>query len=79
MTYQGHVENGVVVLDGSANLPEGTRASVCLFDFSIENLPEDDAGASLLDRLGPVVGTAKGLPPDASLQVDHYLYGAPRE
>lgn len=28
MVYRGHVENGVVVLDNSARLPEGTRVSV---------------------------------------------------
>ena len=79
MTYQGHVVNGVVVLDGSARLPEGVRVSVCLFDFSVDDLAEDETGDSLLDRLRPVVGVAEGLPPDASLHVDHYLYGASRE
>lgn len=79
MTYQGHVMNGVVVLDGSARLPEGTRVAVCLFDFNLDDLPEDDVGNSLLERLRPIVGAAEGLPPDASFQVDHYLYGAPRE
>jgi hypothetical protein len=28
MTLTGHIRNGVVVLDGSMNLPEGTRVAV---------------------------------------------------
>lgn len=35
-------------------------------------------GASLFDRLRNVVGKAKDLPPDASSNIDHYLYGAPK-
>jgi hypothetical protein len=31
----------------------------------------------LYDRLKPVIGAAKGLPPDAALNVDHYLYDQP--
>jgi len=35
-------------------------------------------GQSLYERLRPVIGAAKCLPPDASVNVDHYLYGHPR-
>jgi hypothetical protein len=34
---------------------------------------------SLYDRLRNVVGKAKGPPPDASLNHDHYLYGYPKK
>jgi hypothetical protein len=30
MTYKGHVENGVVVLDEEANLPEGAEVDIVL-------------------------------------------------
>ena len=33
---------------------------------------------SLYDRLKPLIGAAKNLPPDASVNVDHYLYGHPK-
>ena len=36
-------------------------------------------GLSLYERLKPVIGAAKGLPPDASVNVDHYLYGHPKK
>ena len=35
--------------------------------------------SSLYDRLKSVAGKAEGLPADASLQVDHYLYGQPKK
>ena len=28
MTYRGHIQNGQIILDEPANLPEGTRVSV---------------------------------------------------
>ena len=70
MIYRGHVHNGVVVLDDPAALPEGTLVEV--------DLVAEDTGATLYDRLKPVIGTAQGLPPDAALNVDHYLYGQPK-
>ncbi len=30
------------------------------------------------ERLKSVIGKAKGLPADASRDIDHYLYGAPK-
>ncbi len=33
---------------------------------------------SLAERLAPFIGKAKGLPPDASVNIDHYLYGLPK-
>lgn len=76
MTYQGHVENGSVVLDGAVDLPNGAKVIVCLFDGLQDNMPDDEIGPSLYERLEPVIGMAKGLPQDASRNVEHYLYGA---
>jgi hypothetical protein len=69
MSFEGHVENGQIVLDGSAQLPEGAKVRV--------ELVEGD-GPTLLDRLRGVVGKAQHLRPDASYQHDHYLYGTPK-
>jgi len=35
-------------------------------------------GASLYDRLKPIIGAAKGLPSDLARNHDHYLYGTPK-
>ena len=78
MTLGGHVENGNIVLDEKATLPEGAKVR-------IEVLPVDGPIASepliptLYERLRSVVGKAKGQPADASINHDHYLYGHPKK
>ncbi len=78
MVYDGHVENGVVVVDGPATLPDGARVK-------IEILPAAGAGAAdgavptLYDQLAPLVGAAKGLPRDLARNHDHYLHGQPKK
>lgn len=72
MTYQGHVQNGVVLLDGDVRLPEG--AKVC-----VEVAKQDeDEGPTLYEQLKPIIGIAKGLPPDMAKNHDHYLHGQPK-
>jgi hypothetical protein len=71
MTYRGHVQNGMVVLEEPIVLPEGASVQVALLD--------EDEGATLYERLKSVVGKARGLPPDAAQNVDHYLYGQPKQ
>ena len=78
MVYRGHVENGVIQLEGSATLPEGATVRVEI----VTPAPRGEsarAGVSLYERLKPVIGAAKGLPEDASVNVDHYLYGHPKK
>ena len=72
MTYKGRVKDGVVVFDDRVRLPEGTEVEVTLPD------DPDGSGLSLYERLEPVIGRAQGLPPDASENIDHYLYGHPK-
>jgi hypothetical protein len=72
-TYTGQVRNGVIVLDaGTPPLPESTRVRVELVD------PHGTATPSLSDRLGSVVGIARGLPADFAAQHDHYIHGTPK-
>ena len=78
MVYRGHVENGVIQLEGAVTLPEGAEVRVEMVTAAAES-PTETAGLSLYDRLKPLIGAAKGLPPDASVNVDHYLYGHPKK
>ena len=75
MVYRGRVENGVVILDDPASLPEGTEVSIRAVRPKSKNngksVPKSGVGQTLL-RLA---GKAVGLPSDASRNVDHYLYG----
>src|SRR4051794_9085251 len=79
MSYRGHVANGVVVLEGGASLPDGTPVRV----ERVKKTPgkkrasakKRKKGETLSEMLMRFSGTIKGLPPDFSVNHDHYLYG----
>lgn len=69
MVFKGHVENGVVVVDGSQVVPEGARVEIRV-------LPEPEAASVPVER--PWMrfsGMIKDLPVDASETIDQVLYG----
>lgn len=72
MTYRGRVKNGVVVLEKSASLPEGTEVEVSPLKV------EADA-PTLNERYKDFIGIVDGLPPDMAENHDHYLYGTPKK
>ena len=72
MTYKGHVQNGVVVLDEPVSLPEGAEVRV-------EPLEKEDGFRALREGLLKLAGTVKGMPPDMARNHDHYLHGAPKK
>jgi hypothetical protein len=78
MVYHGHVENGLIRLEGSVTLPEGIEVRVETVSPA-PGVESNEGGLSLYERLRPVIGAAKGLPADASVNVDHYLYGHPKK
>ncbi|HEV7297806.1 MAG TPA: hypothetical protein VGN72_00455 [Tepidisphaeraceae bacterium] len=71
MVYRGRVVNGQIVLDGDPSIPEGTDVMVDVVSMPTADEP---IGKALL-RLA---GTATGLPPDMSVNHDHYLHGQPK-
>jgi hypothetical protein len=71
MTYEGHIENGVVVLENGATLPEGTRVRVETTEIrSSEGVTRKPLGKAL-QRFS---GIAVGLPDDMAENHDHYLH-----
>lgn len=84
MTVRGKVKNGKVVLDDPRALPEGTEVEVRPLKKGRKTAKarpkkKRQPPRSLADRLRSVIGKAKGLPPDASVNHDHYLYGLPKQ
>lgn len=62
-------------------LPEGARVRLRVEE---KNGAEESQGnpterelPTLLERMKDFVGTVHNLPPDASVNLDHYLYGTP--
>ncbi len=74
MLLEGHVENGQIVIDEPAMLPEGAKVRVELMSPKPET-----AIPTVYDRLKSIVGIADGLPEDAAHNHDHYLYGTPKK
>jgi len=72
MTYRGHVKNGVVVLDPAVALPEGAEVDV-------SPVSPAEAIPTVAERYKDIIGILDGLPPDASVNHDFYLYGAPKQ
>ena len=69
MSFEGHIENGVVVFDQPVALPNGTPVRVEVVS----------SAKTLAERFQHVIGTAIDLPEDMAKQHDHYLHGAPKQ
>ena len=74
MTLEGTVQNGVVVLDPPAQLPDGTRVEVAVKARTSEATEPQPTLTGLLK----LAGIAKDLPPDFAAQHDHYIHGTPK-
>jgi hypothetical protein len=79
MTYQGHVENGTVVLDAPAVLPEGAKVEVAIMKDAEPRHDDRPLWQRIVD-IGASIPLEewKKTPPDASINLHHYLYGAPK-
>ncbi len=76
MTYRGHIENGAVVFDDPAPIPEGAAVEI-----TVAEVPpcEQEPMSEPLQRIMEFAGSITGLPEDASTNLDHYLYGHPKK
>ena len=79
MTYRGRVKNGTVVLDKLMDLPDGAEVEVTPVEPQPAQPEEEAKLPTLAERLAPFIGKLKGLPPDLSANLDHYLYGTPKK
>ncbi len=63
-------------------LPQGARVNLRIepSEPAVANSPDQAAGElpTLLERLQGFIGTVHDLPSDASVNLDHYLYGTPK-
>jgi hypothetical protein len=71
MSFEGKVENGIIVLDNGQQLPEGARVEVIVRDAPAPK-------ATLRDRLLNLAGTVDDLPADMARNHDHYIHGGPK-
>jgi len=72
MKLRGIVQNGVIVVVGELRLDEGTEVEVEVKDDAPESEP------TWAEVFKDITGKAEGLPPDYSINHDHYLHGLPK-
>jgi hypothetical protein len=92
MVFRATIVNGRIEAPEAAELPNGTELEVRPLRRRVKKAPKKAAPRksasrksktrskrqpkSFWESIAPVVGSVKGLPADASLNIDHYLYGA---
>jgi hypothetical protein len=80
MTYLGHFENGILVLENGATIPEGARVRVELLPSAEGNGNSgDESGSTMYDHYKSIIGVIKDMPPDFATQHDHYIHGTPKK
>ena len=70
MVLDGHIKNGMVVLDQAVALPEGLPVRVEVPEH-VRATPSSDQGQTAGQRLLKFAGKAVGLPSDAAMNHDH--------
>ena len=81
MTYHGTVQNGLVVLEDSAMLPDGTLVTVVPVTNAVPKAPADDTRTiwqKLADLGRQVESEPCDLPSDLAANHDYYLHGLPK-
>ncbi len=79
MTYQGHFENGVIVLDEEAAVPDGVKVRVEVLPSESVPIPTEGKPRSHLEHYQAIIGVFDDLPSDLAAQHDHYIHGTPKK
>ena len=77
MVYRGRVCNGRIEVDNHVRLPEGADVDITVREKQ-SPADEDASLPTLYEQLKDLIGSVDDLPPDASVNLDHYLYGHPK-
>lgn len=78
MVVRGEIKDGRIVLEGDPVLPEGAKVTVTIDEVEGED-GNDKTSPTAYERMKPIFGIAKNLPPDGARNVDHFLYGHPKK
>jgi hypothetical protein len=84
MTYQGIVQNGVIVIENGAVLPEGAKVAVAIVtqggtDGIAESIdPKETIGQKMARLAKKHANRSTNLPCDLAENHDYFLHGAPK-
>jgi hypothetical protein len=73
MTLRGRIEDGKIVLEDHAPLPEGAQVEIYVIR------PRPNGPLAMNPELSKYFGMADDMPPDSSQSIDLVLYGTPPE
>lgn len=79
MTVIGTVRDGKIVLPEGVVLPEGAEVAIDVRARLDLDAPKPAEHLTHREKLLALAGTVEGLPPDLSANLDHYLYGVPKQ
>ena len=79
MTFQGTVQNGVIVLSGGHSLPEGTVVHIAPEPVIPIQQSSKRIGESLAELAEWAETQPCDLPQDLARNHDHYLHGLPKK
>jgi hypothetical protein len=77
MIYRGHVQNGVVILEEGAKLPDGLQVKVEPVETRARS--DEQHATTLYERFKDIIGKVSDLPTDMAAQHDHYIHGTPKQ
>lgn len=82
MTYRGRVKNGVVLVEGNVDLPEGIEVRIELENGGEAVSPSLDSEPTIGQKLAALARKFESLPcdlpEDLAINHDHYLHGLPK-
>lgn len=83
MTYQGTVQNGVILVEGGVALPEGVAVRIEVMEGVEGKSPstqctEPTIGQKLAALARKYESLPCDLPEDLAINHDHYLHGLPK-
>jgi len=81
MNVVGIVKDGTIVLPPGVEMPDGTEVSVRVITRAAGSAAEPtttEPQSTFHEELMKFAGIVKDMPPDFSINHDHYLYGAPK-
>jgi hypothetical protein len=79
MTYQGHFQNGVIVLDDAAILPDGVKVRVEILPSDVARIEPPSKPRTHYEHYQSIIGIFDDLPTDFAAQHDHYIHGTPKK
>ena len=79
MTYQGHFQNGVIVLDEPVNLPDGAKVRVELITDGAAGRKTGVGEETQFEHYESIIGAIDDLPEDFAGEHDHYIHGTPKK